>query len=414
MSEPVSKEEQSTEDQTISRRDFLRAGLGLAGAGLVHFTILGSLGTPAHADPILNDNCEGCNDNNVTDQCDCYSGDAPNDQGKQRDVCTCGSDDGLQDLCTCGSEAASDHCVCLQEPQPGTPDKCDCPPEGTMVDSCECSGAGDWFQNSDTCACGEDRGSGTGSKDFCSCGDDSNESDTCRCDRDPSNPPGTGTDGADYCACPAENSTVDACTICSTDEHHHDQGNKDADVCTCGTEGQSADACLCWHDGWNEPASDACNCPTDKSGTVDSCACCAEPNQADSCNCRDDHSGSWCYEESANKTPPTSPNLADWCNCNVSLGDTGVTSAADECNCKTGDAWTNPCNEDRWNKQTDTCCYATSGKDPSIPPEPGVDVCECGADQANDWKATDYCRPGDGDKDYCQGCGTDKGVADVP
>ncbi|PJB60545.1 MAG: hypothetical protein CO096_33390 [Armatimonadetes bacterium CG_4_9_14_3_um_filter_66_14] len=307
-----------------SRRDFLRRAGGAAGLGLVHFTILGSLATPAFAET----------DDDCGTKC-------PSDQG-QVDICTCASGDNTtppRDVCNCGDENIGG--------------------------------------SADVCGCGDESRS-----DTCNCPDDHNDfpSDACTCDRDNS--------GADVCECGNDQSLqVDSCALCGEDnDHYHDKEGPDS--CTCASEGQAVDACLCWYDGYscgNEGYADQCDCDQDATGNVDSCACCYEPSVADDCNCPSDHSGSWCYEESANQNPPHSPQLADWCNCSPDSA-----KQADSCDCKEGDGWTWCGVGDKGpNTQVDVCCHV----DPRYgsPSGPSGDECNCPADARHDAFATDYC-----------------------
>jgi len=285
----------SAEGQT--RREFVKKVAGVTGAGLVHFTILGSFAPLVHAATHENeDNCASAcpADGGSVDICSCTSGDSGS---PKRDFCNCGDDHGTQDICDCGTETSSDTCSCGSEDQNyyiNPADKCNCPPEGATVDCCWCStfdpgpeqppnpggakdvctcgndGEGKDYcsceqsdsNNSDNCTCGDDRGS---AKDYCSCSqNDISSSDNCICGRD------SDDGGADYCSCGTETNSVDTCAICSTEsDHHDDPGNSNMNSCSCQTEGQSVDACLCWYEGFNNPRapSSPAGCPNSATAT---------------------------------------------------------------------------------------------------------------------------------------------------
>lgn len=403
MSDSGPKEERQADGKGLSRRKFLREGLGLAGAGLVHFTILGSLATPAHADPILNDNC--CTTNDTADVCDCYSGDVVNAEGKQRDLCACDADKNVVDLCNCGGESESDRCGCPEDQQEA--DKCDgTGGEGNSVDYCGC---GVDQSVADKCTCKTDRYEGADPKDYCACWTDAGTADSCDCGTDK----GTSGAAADACACwNDKTNNADSCTAggqigswgCdSTKLDYHEDPNASADACQCTQDGsQVVDACKCWWDGYataGDGVADYCDCPGDKSGKVDSCACCFEGSQqADKCDC-DKDSGSICYDEGG------FPAFADWCN-------TQNDNGADLCNCGTGDYNT----DSQWPKQNSQAdiCYNDYHPPASTPSAPGSgDLCDPGADSNKGAQSTDYC--GDSNSpplDACK-CDGDAGVADI-
>jgi len=328
-----------------------------AGAGLVHFTILGSLAVPASAD--TDDECatEGCDDGNNIDNCNCKSGD---NTLPPSDNCDCSSgDDGNppEDVCECGSEEI---------------------------------GGG-----SDDCGCGHETGS-----DYCTCKAEYNDfpSDCC-----------------------VPRGCADAAWGCSAQTRDfHTDPEAAADVCECSDQSGESDNCKCWWDGnpqlGGQGGGDYCDCKATDLGQIDTCACCTDRpttsggTQADYCNCPEDHNGSICYDEGGY------PALADWCNCDNDEG----TIQADICTCDEGDQNTST-ESNKTTQADMCCLkeLKEKGAGPSEPAS--GDVCDCPADQnkgsntnqSGGWDATDYC-PANAQEgeDVCD-CGPDQGVADV-
>jgi len=355
---PERAEEPATD---TSRRDFLRRAGGAAGLGLVHFTILGTLATPAFAE--TDDDCGTCStDENVIDICTCKSGD---NTTPPRDVCNCGLEEngGASDLCECGTEPASDACSCGQDENSSPSDYCDCPTDG-----------------------GPKGGSTSTAADCCSCLGDASVSDVC------------SAGGSD---------TGWGCSALNLD--YHRDPNASADVCLCSLDAtETVDACKCWHDssgqyGGNDPdgTADYCDCPTDASGHVDCCACCSDHGgQAGADWCESNAGGSTCYEEGGY------PALADWCKSDE--------PAADFCTVAENDEDENlPGDDGRTDRRSDVCNCVDTGKESADAcgcgdegaggtNSAGTDVCNCSGEAVDD-----VCDEGEGESaDRC--CDTDQ------
>ena len=388
------KPERAEETAThTSRRDFLRRAGGAAGLGLVHFTILGTLATPAFAE--TDDDCgaECPSDPNILDICTCKSGD---NTTPPRDVCNCGAADpgaGTQDVCECGNESASDYCTCGGD-QAATSDVCSCAPETANCDTCACGYVDAGAQgHADQCECGDEQGTGSAHTDYCICDADRGLADCCACSQsDRSDPPGSSS-SADYCNCTSGDTSANAdyCVNCPSEgDEHDDPTNAESDACQCGNETDS-DTCFCYHDGSVEypgdgSGADYCKCDVDSQAEVDCCACCGDLGGADTCNCSSETpSTNWCGGEY--------PTVEDWC--------AEGWGPEDTCTCKSGDAG--------GTQGADYC--SINGNNQGCEPESGInDVCECGAEGASDTcsasckdaNVEDYCAPGQGEPaDYC-------------